>query len=99
MTGRLEESIIRDLLASGATGDPGAPLKQGLSPQELADGIPHSEKDIQVKLKKLASFSVEPVEKTDKNKYRLESASEGRQYLADEGCSRDPKNWSGLSGQ
>jgi hypothetical protein len=97
MTSRMENSIIRDLLSSGATGDPGAPLKQGLSARELADAIPHLQKDIKVKLKKLASFSVVPVEKTNKGKYRLKSASEGREYLRNNGCSDDPKNWSGLN--
>ena len=97
MSSTMEISLIRDLLGSGATGDPGAPLPQGLSPRELADSTVHSVKEIEAKLKKLASFSVVPVEKTEDDRYRLRSASEARQYLANTGCSNNPKDWSGLS--
>lgn len=97
MTSRMETSLIRDLLRSGATGDPGAPLNEGLTPQDLADAIPHTRHEIETKLEKLSQFSTVPVEEVKKGKYRLTSASEARKYLRSNGCITDPKSWPGLS--
>mgnify|MGYP006290243177 CR=1 FL=1 len=96
MSTDLEISIIRDLKASGATGDPNAPLKRGLTPEELASSIPHTTHEIEQKLKKMAAFSAVPVENCGNKKYRLTSASDAQSFLNEGSGNNQIFNWTSI---